>query len=73
MNVVEAERLTARVAGFLEECWKMYPETMLGHGVRLGGDGKPEVFVAFLEKTKIPDEVNGVRIVSEVRPRAYLA
>lgn len=73
MNVIEAENLTKKVQSFLDDCWKMYPKTMIGHGARLGTDGKPEVFVAFLEKTRIPDEFNGVRIVSEVRPRAYLA
>lgn len=73
MNVIEAENLTNKVRPFLDDCWKMYHETMLGHGARLGADGKPEIFVAFLEETKIPNEVNGVRIVSEVRPRAYLA
>jgi hypothetical protein len=73
VNAIEAEKLTEKVKSFLEECRKMYPKTMLGHGARLGADGKPEIFVAFLRETKIPDEVNDVRIVSEVRPQAFLA
>lgn len=73
MNYLEAAKLTATVESFLEALWKNHPKTMLGHGVRLGTDGRPEVFVTFLQPIEIPVEVNGVRIVSEVRPPAYLA
>ena len=73
MNAVEAHELTEKVRSFLDDCWKMYPKTLLGHGARLGINGKPEIFVAFTERTQIPDVVNDVPIVSEVRPRAYLA
>lgn len=72
MNCDEAVALQERVKEFLSGLWDKYP-TINGHGARIGEDGKPEVFVAFTERVELPAEVNGVRIVSEVRPRAYLA
>ena len=73
MNYLEAAKVTATVESFLSALWQNHPKAMRGHGVRLGADGRPEVFVAFDQPIEVPAEVNGVRIVSEVRPPAYFA
>ncbi len=76
MNYQESAKLQARVESHLSHLWDTYPKQMLGHGVRVGKGGKPEVYVTLLNtgpiaSKDIQNEVNGVRVMYVYSPPAY--